>query len=133
MRNIIQLVLRKKSLDSWYIFRCDVRDNQMLICRHPEATLMDLGQLAEARLEALTWLVLNASVLDEACEMVAAVLSRRPAEVIDVTVESEGTGRLQGIAQPPLYFRLECVESHSVNGVLETRVLATEGCSLATK
>ena len=95
----------------------------MLVRRHPERALVDLGDLAETRLEVALRLVLHAPVLDEAREVVAAVLAGRPAEVVDILVEGEGTRGGERVSESALDFGLEDVQTHTIDRVLETSVL----------
>ena len=81
---------------------------------------MDLGDLSQPRLEVSTGLVLDAPILDEEREVVLAVLSRSPAEIVDVPVEHERSRYGELVPKAFLDFSLENLESHTVNGILES-------------
>ena len=98
----------------------------MLVSRHPEVTLVDLGNLLQTGLEMLSGFILNTAVLDETGEVVLAILTCGPAKVVDVAVEREGTCGLQLVAETLLDLGLEVVQAHAVDGVLQTSVLTAD-------
>lgn len=97
----------------------------MLVRGQPERALMHLGDLPERRLEHLLRNVLDTAVLDEGGEVVLAVLARDPAELVRVAVKDVGSCGLEGIAEEFLNFGFKIVESHAIDGILQTSVLAT--------
>ena len=58
-------------------------------------------------------------MLNEASEMVFAILAGVPAKIIDVTVERIRPCRLELEAKTFLYFCLKNIEAHTVNGILQ--------------
>ena len=84
---------------------------------------MDLGDLSQPRLEVLTRLVLDAPILDEECEVVLAVLSRSPAKIVNVPIEHERSRWGELVPKALLDFSFENLESHMVDGILESGVL----------
>jgi hypothetical protein len=84
---------------------------------------MNFGDFAQAGFEVLPRLVLHSSILDETGEMVFALPISNPPEFVDITVELEFPGRLEFEALSSLYFFLENIEAHSVDGVFEASVL----------
>ena len=95
----------------------------MLVRGRAKRALVYLGDLAETGLEVLLRLVLDTPVLDEAGEVVFAVLAGDPTEVVNVLVERERTRRLELITKELLDCRLEVVETHTVDRVLQASVL----------
>lgn len=95
----------------------------MLVRCRPERALVPPGNFQQTGLEALSGLILDSSVLNEACEVVLAVLAGVPAKVVDVAVEGEWSGWLQLPAQEALDFALERLETHAVNSIFQASVL----------
>ena len=85
---------------------------------------MHLRNLAKAGLELAPGDVLDAAVLDVHHEVVLAILALRPAKVVDVAVEGEGSGGRELPAEQLLDLLAEAVHAEAVDGVLEARVLA---------
>ena len=123
MVDVVELILREEALDRGQVLSRDTRDNKVLVRCRAERALVHLGDLAETGLEVLLGLVLDASVLDEAGEVVFPILAGDPTEVIDVFVERERTGRLELVSKELLDCRFEVVEAHAVDRVLETSIL----------
>ena len=96
----------------------------MLICRQAEFTLVNLGDLPQPSLEIAAGLVLHASVLDEAGKVMLSICAGLPPKVVDVTVESVRTGRLEAESEKFLHLRLEGVEAHAVDCIFQTSVLS---------
>ena len=119
----VELVPREEALDRGQVLGRDTQDDKMLVRCRAERALVHLGDLAETGLEVLLGLVLDASVLDEAGEVVFPILAGDPTEVIDVFVERERTGRLELVSKELLDCRFEVVEAHAVDRVLETSIL----------
>jgi hypothetical protein len=94
---------------------------------------MDLGDLFHARLEVFARLILDTPVLDEEREMMLAVFACYPAKIVDITVESVVTGRLELIAKQFLYFGFEDVEAHPVNGVFQACILSADEVQVSEK
>lgn len=98
----------------------------MLIRRHPKrtsVTLRNLCDLPQTRLEVLSRLILHTTVLDEAREVVFAILAYGPTEIVDVAIKAERTGGCEVVSEEFLDFGFEDVEAHAVNGVFQTSVL----------
>lgn len=98
----------------------------MLVRSQPESTLVDLGEFLQPGLEVTARLICHASVLDEHHEVVSAVFALVPTKVVDIAIEGERTGGLESVSEELLDLGLIDIESHAVDGVLETSVLATE-------
>ncbi|SRR6266404_978257 len=97
----------------------------MLVRSQTELALMYLCDLAQRRFEFTTGLVLHAPILDEASEVVFAVLTDLPAKVVDVTVECKGACGLELKVESIFYLRLERIEAEAINGILQSSVLST--------
>ena len=87
---------------------------------------MNLGNLPEASFEIPSRLVLHTTILNEHEEMVLAIFAFVPPVVVDVAVESEGADWGEFVTQKFFNFRFIVIETHAVNGVLQTCVLATD-------
>jgi len=96
----------------------------MLVRRQPERALVHLRDLPEASLEVASRLVLHATVLDKHGEVVASIFTSVPAKVVDVAIEGEGPCGLELVSEQLLDLSLVDVQTHAVNGVLESGVLA---------
>ena len=96
----------------------------MLVRSQTELPLVHLRDRSQSRLEITAGLVLHASILDEASEMVFAVLAGLPAKVVDVTVERKRSCRLEPEAKKFLDFSLESIEAHAIDRILQTSVLS---------
>lgn len=121
------MVLGEKRTDRLFLLGSDIGNDDVLVRGESEGTLVDLGNLAHGGLEGLSGLVLHTTILDESREVAATVLSRLPAELIDVRGELECASGLELPTETLLNFGLEVVNAHAVNGVLDTRVLAATG------
>ena len=75
LRKVVQLVLGQKILNLLQVLRRDIGDNQMLVSRHPEVTLVNLGNLLQTGLEMLSGFILDTTVLNETGEVVLAILT----------------------------------------------------------
>lgn len=60
---VVQLVLRQQRLDLRQVLGRDVGQNEMLVRRQPEESLVDFGNLSKTSLELKVGLVLNSTVL----------------------------------------------------------------------
>jgi hypothetical protein len=101
----------------------------VLVRSQPELALVYLRDLSQCRLEITAGLVLHASILDEASEMVLAILASLPAKVVDVTVERIRPCGLELEAKKFLDFCLENIEAHAINRILQAGVLsAAQSC-----
>lgn len=89
----------------------------MLIGRKPEHPLVHLCNLTKTSLELFTGLILNAAVLDEHREVMLAVESFAPPELVDVLVEFVRPRRRDLVAEELLHLCFEVVETHSIDGV----------------
>ena len=96
----------------------------MLIRRQAEFALVNLGDLPQPSLEIAAGLVLYAPVLDEASKVMLAICASLPAKVVDVTVESVRTGRLETESEEFLHLRFERIEAHAVDCIFQTSVLS---------
>ena len=97
----------------------------MLIRCQFEIALMDLGDLPQASLEVLLGFVLYPTVLDEGSVVVSTILTGNPTKFVDVAREVERAGRLKVVPKSSLKFRLEFLDPHPINGVLQPSILAT--------
>lgn len=123
MRYVVELVLREQLLDIWYVLRCNVCDEEMLVGGEAERALVNLGDLAEAGFEIPLGLVLDATILNETGKVVFTVVALDPAVVVGVTLECVWPSRCELIPKELLNFRFEGVKTHAVYGVLKTSVL----------
>ena len=96
----------------------------MLVTRQTELSLVHLRDLVETSLHGELGSILNATVLNEHGEVPLALLVLLPAEGVDVGVEVERPGLLELLAPHLLDLALEDVDTHVVDGVLQTGVLA---------
>jgi hypothetical protein len=97
----------------------------MLVGRQTECAAVDLSNLPETSLEVTLGLVLYTAILDEAREVVQAVVTVDPTKVVDVAVETERARGLQFEAEKLLDLSLEVVQAHAVDGVLQTGIFTT--------
>lgn len=95
----------------------------MLVCSQLEVALVDLSNLSQPGLKVLLRFVLNAAVLDEGGVVVSTILTGDPAEFVDVAREVERASGLKPVPKSLLDFRLEVLEPHPVNGILQPSVL----------
>ena len=79
----------------------------MLVRSQPELALVYLRDLSQRRLEITAGLVLHASILNEAGEMMFTILASLPAKVVDIPVERIRPCRLELEAKKFLDFCLE--------------------------
>ena len=101
----------------------------MLIRSQTELALVYLRDLFQRRLKITAGLILHASILDEAGEMMFAILASLPAKVVDITVERIRPCRLELEAEKFLDFSLESIEAHAINRILQAGVLsAAQSC-----
>jgi hypothetical protein len=77
-----------------------------------------LCDFPQGGLEVAAGFVLYTTVLDEASEMVLAILAGLPAEFVDITVKSIRAGRFETEAEKFLYLRSEGIETHAVDRIL---------------
>lgn len=117
------MVLIQDRLDRLLLLGGDVSDDDMLVRRETEEALVDLGDLAEGRLELLPGLVDHATVLDESGEVPPPVVARLPAKVVDIGGEGEGASGGEGPPETGLDFGDEGRDAHAVDGVLDSGVL----------
>lgn len=97
----------------------------MLICCQLEISLMNFGNLPQASLEVLLGFVLHPTVLDEGSVVVSTILTGNPTKFVDVAREVERAGGLKFVPKSSLKFRLEFLDPHPINGVLQPSILAT--------
>ena len=97
----------------------------MLIRCQFKVALVNLCDLSQAGLEVLLRFVLHAAVLDEGSVVVSAILTSNPTKFVNIAREVERASGLKLISKPLLNFRLEVLESHPVNSVLQPGVLTT--------
>ena len=96
----------------------------MLVRSQPELALVYLRDLSQRRFEITAGLVLHASVLNEASEVMFAIFASLPAKVVDVTVERIRPCGLELEAKKFLDFCLENIEAHAIDGILQASVLS---------
>jgi hypothetical protein len=121
---VVEPVLLEQALDHLDVLGRDLADEDVLVRGEAERALVHLGDLAQAGLEVHPGRVLHAAVLDEERDVRAAVVARVPAVVVDVPVEHERAGGRELVAEQLLDLALERLQAQTVDGVLETRVLA---------
>jgi hypothetical protein len=90
----------------------------MLIRSQAELSLVYLCDLPQSSLEVTAGFVLYTTILDEASEMMPAILAGLPAEIINITVESIRAGRLETKAEKFFYLCPEGIETHAVDRIL---------------
>lgn len=90
----------------------------MLVRGQAEFSLVYLCDLPQGGLEVAAGFVLYTTVLDEASEMVLAILAGLPAEFVDITVKSIRAGRFETEAEKFLYLCSEGIETHAVDRIL---------------
>jgi hypothetical protein len=122
--DVVELVLGKERLHLGQALLRDLGQDQVLVGRQAEDALVDLGDLAQARLEAEPGLVLDAAVLDEHREVVLAVVALGPAEVVDVVDKLERPRRRELLAEALLNLLDKRRQAEPVDRVLQPRVLA---------
>src|SRR6266404_2537467 len=115
---IIESVVREQPFDFGDVRRCDIRDDNMLVRRQTELALVYLRDHSQRRLIFTAGLVLHAPILDEASEVVFAVVADMPAKVVDITVERKRPCRLELAAKTFLHFCLEIAEARTANRIL---------------
>ena len=86
---------------------------------------MNLGDLSQPGLEVLLGFVLNTTILDEGGVVVSTILTGDPTELIDIAGEVERASRLELVPESLFNFRLEVLEPHPVNGILQPGILTT--------
>lgn len=121
---MIEVVLREETSNRLLLLGRDVGDDDVLVSGEAEGTLVNLSDLAHGSLERFSGLVLNTTILDESGEVTATIFSSLPSELIDVRGELERSSRLEFPSESLLNFSLEVVDTHSVDGVLDTCVLS---------
>lgn len=87
---------------------------------------MNLGDLAQTCLKFAPRLVLYTSVLDEHGEVMLAVLACVPSEVVGVLCECVGPQGFKLISKQLLDFGFVHIKTHTVDCVLETRILGRQ-------
>lgn len=90
----------------------------MLVRSQAELSLVYLCNLPQSGLEITAGFVLYTAILDEASEMMLAILAGLPAEFVNITVESIRARWLKTEAEKFLYLRSEGIETHAVNCIL---------------
>ena len=90
----------------------------MLIRSQAELSLVYLCNLPQSGLEVSVGLILYTTVLDEASEMILAILARLPTEIVNITVEGIPEGTLTTEAEKFFYLCSEGIETHAVNRTL---------------
>ncbi len=98
----------------------------MLICSQAELSLVYLCDLPQCSLEITARLILYATIFDEAGKVMLSVLSGLPAKVVNVTMESVRTGRLEGEAEKFLYLCFEGIEAHAIDRIPQASILSAE-------
>ena len=96
----------------------------MLVRCQPECPLVVLRNLAESSLERLPGFVLHTTVLDEHRKVILPVEALGPTKLVDVLRELVCTDWLKLIPKTLLDFGFEDIQAHSVDGILQTGVLA---------
>ena len=119
------MVLVEQVLDRLLLLDGDVGDDEVLVGGKAEDSLVDLGDLAQGRLEGLSGLVLHATVLDKRGKVPTSVLARRPTELVDVRGENKVARGSELPAETLLDLGDKVLDAHAVDGVLDTSVLAT--------
>lgn len=127
---LVEAVLVEERLNGRLLLGRSVGDDEVLVGGEAEGTLVDLGDLAKSRLEGLSGLVGNATVLDEGGEVAPAVRSSLPSERVDVRSELEVALGLELVTETLLDLRLEVLDAHAVDGVLDTSVLAVHAVTV---
>lgn len=84
---------------------------------------MYLGNLLEACFELFPGFILNSTILNKHCKVMLPVIPGRPPELVDVCSEFERTCWSKLPAESLFNFGLEVIESHAINGVLESGIL----------
>ena len=95
----------------------------MLVGGKTESTLVNLGDLAQTRLEVLPWFILNATILDETCKVMFSLCVFQPAKLIHIALEVEGLRCFEGKSLHFLNLGFEDIETHPIYRVLETGIL----------
>lgn len=95
----------------------------MLVRRQTERALVDLGDFTQTCLEFLSGFVLDASVLDVDRDVMPAVLTDGPPEMIDIAFKGIRTG--WGELEPKAVFHIsfKVVEAHSIDRIFQASVL----------
>ena len=97
----------------------------MLVCCQPEGTLVHFRNFPQASLKIAPWLILYPAILYKHHEMMFAIFTNVPTEIVNVTVKNEGTRGLKGIAQKSFDFVFVLIEAHAVDCVLQASIFAT--------
>ena len=118
-------------MDRLLVLGGDVGDNQVLIRRQAEYAFVNLGDLAQCSLERLSRLVLNAAILNESGKVTTSIMSRLPAELIDIRSELVRASGLKLVPEVLLDFCHEAFDAHAIDSVLDTGILsAKEKCGV---
>ena len=125
MVEVVQLVLGKQTFDLRQLLVGHIGDDYVLIRRQLEVPLVNLRDLSQRGLEVLLRFVLHAAILDEGSVVVSVILTGDPTEFVHIAREVECASGLKFVPKPLLNFRLEILESHPVNSVLQPGVLTT--------
>jgi hypothetical protein len=118
--NVVETPLGKQALDLRQVLGSHGREDTVLVGGEPKVALVDLGNLAKSRLELVSTVVLDTTVLDEHVEVPLAVATLDPAVRVEVGLEGVRSLRLEGLAHSLLDFGAEVVDAHAVDCVLET-------------
>lgn len=97
----------------------------MLVCCQPEGALVHFRNFPQASLKIAPWLILYSTILHKHHEMMLAIFTNVPTKIVNVTVKSEGTGGLKGIAQESFDLVFVLIEAHAVDCVLQAGIFAT--------
>ena len=89
------MVLGEQFLDRIKLALRYFGDNEMLVGRQAEATLVDLGNLTQGGLEIFSWLVLHTSIFDEASKVMLPLGIRDPSKLVHVADKVERFGGLE--------------------------------------
>lgn len=90
----------------------------MLVARKSEFALVNFRDFAQAGLKVLSWLILNAAILDETSEMMFALCVLYPAKFVYIAVEVVGLCRFEGETLNLLHFGFEDIKPDAINSVL---------------
>jgi hypothetical protein len=116
--------MHEKPLNFGQLRGRDIRNDEVLIRSQAKLALMYLCNLLQRSFEVTAGLILNATVFDEASEMMVAILASLPTKVVNVTVERIRPGRLKLEAKKFLHLSSECIKAHPINSVLQTSILS---------
>jgi hypothetical protein len=116
--------MREKPLNFGQHIGRDIRNDEVLIRSQAKLALVYLCNRLQRGLEVTSRLILNATVFDEASEMVVSILASLPSKVINVAVERIRPSRLKLEAKKFLHLCFKYIKAHPVNSVLQTSILS---------